>query len=102
MRNVAALMPSNSPYCANFDHLGPSLPKTTKEWLISKTDRGKFRTSDVPEPQAAMTSSGPRCVDAKVSALPTLAPYPPDLREIVVAVRAIAARQKQGSERAMA
>jgi GntR family transcriptional regulator, transcriptional repressor for pyruvate dehydrogenase complex len=49
-----------------------------------------------------MPPSRPRSVDAKVSALPTLAPYPRDLHEIVIAVRAMTARQKLGSERAMA
>ena len=49
-----------------------------------------------------MSSSGPRSTDATVTALPALAPYPPDLHEIVVAIRAMAARQKLGSERAIA
>lgn len=49
-----------------------------------------------------MASSPPRSTDATVTALPTLAPYPPDLHEIVVAIRAMAARQKLGSERAVA
>jgi GntR family transcriptional repressor for pyruvate dehydrogenase complex len=49
-----------------------------------------------------MPPSGPRSAGAKVSALPTLAPYPPDLHEIIVAVRAMAGRQKLGSERAVA
>ena len=49
-----------------------------------------------------MASSPPRPSDATVTALPTLARYPTDLHEIVVAVRAIAARQKLDSERAMA
>src|SRR6516165_342509 len=46
-----------------------------------------------------MASSPPRF---SVTALPTLAPYPHELQEIVVAIRAIAARQKLGSERALA
>jgi GntR family transcriptional repressor for pyruvate dehydrogenase complex len=49
-----------------------------------------------------MSSSGPRSTDATVTALPALAPYPPDLHEIVVAIRAMAARQKLDSERAIA
>ena len=49
-----------------------------------------------------MASSPPRSTDATVTPLPTLAPYPPDLHEIVVAIRAMAARQKIGSERAVA
>jgi GntR family transcriptional repressor for pyruvate dehydrogenase complex len=49
-----------------------------------------------------MASSRPRSADATVTALPTLAPYPPELHEIVVAIRAMAARQKLGSERAVA
>jgi GntR family transcriptional regulator, transcriptional repressor for pyruvate dehydrogenase complex len=54
-----------------------------------------------------MASSPPRSTDATVTAatvtaLPTLAPYPPDLHEIVVAIRAMAARHKLGSERAVA
>ena len=49
-----------------------------------------------------MPSSGPRSGDAKVSALQALAPYPPDLHEIIVTIRAMAGRQKLGSERAMA
>ena len=40
--------------------------------------------------------------DATVTAFPTIAPYPAELQEIVVAVRAMAARQKLDSERAMA
>jgi GntR family transcriptional regulator, transcriptional repressor for pyruvate dehydrogenase complex len=49
-----------------------------------------------------MPSSGPRSTDATVTALPTLASYPPDLHEMIVAIRAMVARQKLGSERAMA
>jgi GntR family transcriptional regulator, transcriptional repressor for pyruvate dehydrogenase complex len=49
-----------------------------------------------------MASSPPRSTDATVTALPTLAPYPTELHEIVVAVRAMAARQKLNSERAIA
>jgi GntR family transcriptional regulator, transcriptional repressor for pyruvate dehydrogenase complex len=49
-----------------------------------------------------MPSSGPRSTDATVTALPTLALYPPDLHEMIVAIRAMVARQKLGSERAMA
>jgi GntR family transcriptional regulator, transcriptional repressor for pyruvate dehydrogenase complex len=49
-----------------------------------------------------MASSPPRSTDATVTALRTLAPYPTELHEIVVAVRAMAARQKLNSERAIA
>jgi DNA-binding FadR family transcriptional regulator len=49
-----------------------------------------------------MASSPPRSTDATVTAFPTIAPYPAELQEIVVAVRAMAARQKLDSERAMA
>jgi GntR family transcriptional repressor for pyruvate dehydrogenase complex len=49
-----------------------------------------------------MASSPPRSTDATVTALPTLAPYPTELHEIVVAVRAMAARQKLNSERSIA
>ena len=49
-----------------------------------------------------MASSAPRSTDASVTALPTLAPYPADLHEIIVAIRAMVARQKLGSERAIA
>lgn len=49
-----------------------------------------------------MASSPPRSTDATVTALPTLSPYPTELHEIVVAVRAMAARQKLNSERAIA
>jgi GntR family transcriptional regulator, transcriptional repressor for pyruvate dehydrogenase complex len=49
-----------------------------------------------------MASSPPRSTDATATAFPTIAPYPAELQEIVVAVRAMAARQKLDSERAMA
>jgi GntR family transcriptional repressor for pyruvate dehydrogenase complex len=49
-----------------------------------------------------MPSSGPRSVGARVSALAALAAYPPELHQIIIAVRATALRQKLGSERAMA
>ena len=49
-----------------------------------------------------MASPAPHSTDASVTTLPTLAPYPADLHEIIVAIRAMVARQKLGSERAMA
>src|SRR5271157_442629 len=49
-----------------------------------------------------MPSSAPRSADAHLSAVDALAAYPPELRPIVLAVRAMATQQKLGSERAMA
>lgn len=49
-----------------------------------------------------MPSSAPRSTDAPLSAVDALATYPTDLHPIVLAVRAMATRQKLGSERAMA
>ncbi len=49
-----------------------------------------------------MPSSAPRSADARLSAVDALAAYPPELRPIVLAVRAMATREKLGSERAMA
>jgi GntR family transcriptional regulator, transcriptional repressor for pyruvate dehydrogenase complex len=49
-----------------------------------------------------MPSPAPRSSDANVSAVEATVSYPPELRQIVLAVRAMAARQKLGSERAMA
>jgi GntR family transcriptional regulator, transcriptional repressor for pyruvate dehydrogenase complex len=46
--------------------------------------------------------SKPRSTDATVTALPTLALYPQDLHHIIFAIRAMAAREKLGSERTMA
>ncbi len=49
-----------------------------------------------------MASSPPRATDGAAPAVAAVATYPPDLREIIVAIRALAAQQKLGSERAMA
>jgi GntR family transcriptional repressor for pyruvate dehydrogenase complex len=49
-----------------------------------------------------MPSSPPLSADANVTALTALASYPPEIHQIVLAIRAMAARQKLGSERAMA
>ena len=49
-----------------------------------------------------MPSPPARSADANVTALTALASYPQDLQRIVVALRAMAAQQKLGSERAMA
>ena len=49
-----------------------------------------------------MPSPTPRSSDTNVSAVEATVSYPPELRRIILAVRALAARQKLGSERAMA
>jgi GntR family transcriptional regulator, transcriptional repressor for pyruvate dehydrogenase complex len=64
-------------------------------WLSSTS-------ADVPKPQVAMPSPVARSAAANANAVASLAAYPVELRQIVVAIRAMAARQKLGSERAMA
>jgi GntR family transcriptional regulator, transcriptional repressor for pyruvate dehydrogenase complex len=49
-----------------------------------------------------MPSPAARAADAGASSVVALSSYPPDLHHIVVALRATIARQKLGSERAMA
>ena len=49
-----------------------------------------------------MPSPTARSNDSDVSSLAALSSYPPELHQIVVAIRALTARQKLGSERAMA
>ncbi len=49
-----------------------------------------------------MASSPPRSTDSAAAAVAAVATYPPDLHEIIVAIRAMAAQQKLRSERAMA
>jgi GntR family transcriptional regulator, transcriptional repressor for pyruvate dehydrogenase complex len=51
---------------------------------------------------AAMPSPARTAPEASANALAALSPYPADLHDIINAVRAMAARQKLGSERAMA
>src|ERR1700683_1495638 len=92
------------PYCAHFDHrLPPVLPAPTKR-MVANLERMGVTFTHLPHTGASgfMASSAPRSTDASVTALPTLAPYPADLHEIIVAIRAMVARQKLGSERAIA
>jgi GntR family transcriptional regulator, transcriptional repressor for pyruvate dehydrogenase complex len=97
-------MRNNLAYCGNFDH---GLHRVTKinQRMVAHPNQIRLSAAyqeTVPEPQAAMPSPAPRSADANVSAVETLVSYPPDLHQIVLAVRAMAARQKLGSERAMA